>query len=106
MSIACTMFNLMTVIDALLTTRILVQFIGQIGAVIWLRKNSPQLHRPFRLWLYPLPVLLALVGWLYLFATTDGQTKLYGFLVIVLGVIVYFFFARHTRRWPFASAKQ
>src|SRR5262249_37328155 len=63
LSILCSFLPLMTVIDALLTTRIVVQFIGQIAAVFWLRRKAPNLERPFRIWLYPLPVLVALVGW-------------------------------------------
>ena len=41
------------VIDALITTRILVQFIGQIGAVTLLRRRAPDMARPYRMWLYP-----------------------------------------------------
>src|SRR6185503_8520223 len=73
MSIACTRLTLMTVIEALLITRILVQFIGQIGALMWLRRNSPNLKRPFRMWLYPLPALVALFGWIFLFSTTAAS---------------------------------
>src|SRR5439155_13396172 len=63
MSILCTRLTLSTVIDALLATRIVMQFIAQIGALVWLRKRAPEMKRPFRVWLYPLPVLLALIGW-------------------------------------------
>ena len=97
MSIVCTLLPLMTVIDALLTTRILVQFIGQIAALAWLRSKRPDLHRPFRVWLYPVPVLVALCGWLFLLATTGQKTLLYGALVIVLGTVVYFLFHRSCR---------
>ena len=47
------------------------QFIGQIGAVWWLSRRQPEAERPFKMWLYPLPALVALVGWLFLFGTTD-----------------------------------
>ena len=50
------------VIDALITTRILVQFIGQVFAVMLLRANRPDMTRPFRMWLYPVPALVALAG--------------------------------------------
>ena len=59
-SIVCSTFSLGTVIDALLTTRILVQFIGQVVAVMLLRRVQPDMPRPFRMWLYPLPALVAL----------------------------------------------
>jgi hypothetical protein len=61
------------------------------------------LHRPFRLWLYPLPALIALVGWVYLFVTTDVLKIGYGLLVIVLGAIAYLLFSRKTGRWPFVK---
>ena len=99
MSILCTWLDLMTVINALLTTRIAVQFIGQIGAVMWLRKTAPDLQRPFRMWLYPLPALVALAGWLFLLSTlgfTDPKTLIYGALLIALGAIVYRLFARRS----------
>src|SRR5258706_7953587 len=99
MSILCTWLDLMTVINALLTTRIAVQFIGQIGAVMWLRKTAPDLQRPFRMWLYPLPALVALAGWRFLLRNlgfTDPKTLIYGALLIALGAIVYRLFARRS----------
>jgi len=101
LSIAFSFFNLQTVIDALLTTRILVQFIGQIGALIWLRRSKPEMERPFRMWLYPFPALMALAGWLFLFATSGLRTVCYSALVLALGVAAYFAWAKWTRRWPF-----
>jgi amino acid transporter len=104
LAILCSLLPLMTVINALLTTRILVQFIGQIGAVIWLRRHRPEMERPFRMWLYPLPALIALTGWVFLFVTTDLNTILYGAGVLAAGVGLFLGWARWTRRWPFAPA--
>ena len=53
-SILCSFLPLLTVIDALIVTRIVVQFMGQIVALILLRKFAPQMQRPYRVWLYPL----------------------------------------------------
>lgn len=89
LAILCSLLPLMTVIDALLTTRILVQFIGQIGAVMWLRARSPGMERPFRIWLYPLPALVALTGWVFLFATAGAKTILYALGVLALGIILF-----------------
>ncbi len=61
-AVLCNLFSLGIVIDALITTRILVQFIGQIGAVALLRRRAPDMPRPYRMWLYPLPSLVALAG--------------------------------------------
>ncbi len=90
-------------INALLTTRILVQFIGQIGAVWWLRRRQPEAERPFKMWLYPLPTFVALAGWLFLFGTTDLTTLLYSLGVLAVGVVLFLGWSRWTRRWPFAG---
>jgi len=74
------------VIDALITTRILVQFIGQIGALTLLRRREPAMPRPYRMWLYPLPSLVALVGWLFLFATTPPMVLVAGLGTLLVGV--------------------
>src|SRR5262249_35726082 len=59
-AIVCSFLPLLSVIDALLITRILVQFIGQIVAVTLLRRRTPPPSRPYSMWLYPLPSLVAL----------------------------------------------
>jgi amino acid transporter len=105
LSILCSLLPLMTVIDALLTTRIVVQFIGQIAAVIWLRRRAPQMERPFRIWLYPLPVLVALAGWIFLLVTTNKVTLGYAIATLVAGVLFFLAWSRWTRRWPFAAAQ-
>lgn len=101
-SIVCSFLPLMTVIDALLVTRILVQFIGQIFAVMLLRERAPKMERPYRIWLYPVPPLMALGGWLFLFATADVQLKNYGAATLVCGVLLFLLWSRFTQRWPFA----
>jgi amino acid transporter len=103
-SILCSLFSLGMVIDALITTRILVQFIGQVFAVILLRRREPERPRPYRVWLYPLPNLLALVGWVFVFATTDWQVILFGLGTLAAGLILFLLWSRRTRRWPFAEA--
>jgi len=106
LSIVCSLLPLMTVIDALLTTRIVVQFIGQIAAVLWLRRTAPEMERPFRIWLYPVPVFIALVGWIFLLITTDKATLAYATVALVAGVVFFLIWSRWTRRWPFATQKK
>ena len=102
-SILCSLFSLGMVIDALITTRILVQFIGQVFAVMLLRRREPDRPRPYRVWLYPLPNLLALVGWIFVFATTDWQVILFGLGTLAAGAIIFCVWSWRTRRWPFAE---
>jgi amino acid transporter len=104
-SILCSTISLGAVIDALLTTRILVQFMGQIGALWLLRRTRPDIALPFRMWLYPVPTLVALAGWLFLFATSGAQVILFGLATLALGILVYLGWAKGTRQWPWSNAK-
>src|SRR6266568_5612583 len=104
-SIVCSFLPLQTVIDALLVTRILVQFIGQIGAVALLRKRSPEASRPYKMWLYPLPSLVALAGWIFVFATSEPLVILFGLGTLLLGGLGFVAWSWRVRSWPFAEAK-
>lgn len=101
-SIVASLFSLGTVIDALIVTRILVQFMGQIWGVMLLRRRAPDMPRPYRMWLYPVPTLVALVGWAFLFATTDFRVILFGLGALGAGCVAFLFWARSTNRWPFS----
>lgn len=83
-------FSLDKVIGAAVSVRILVQFIGQIVALHILRTTRPDVAMPFRMWLYPVPSLVALVGWLFVWVTSPRDVLLSGFGVLVLGVVVFF----------------
>ena len=94
-------FSLGTVIDALIVTRIVVQFMGQVVGLILLRRNAPDMPRPYRMWLYPVPALLALLGWIFVFATTQLRVILFGVGVLVLGCLAFLLWSWNTKRWPF-----
>lgn len=89
LAILASLMQLEWVLSALLTARILVQFLGQIFAVHFLRKHRPDVHRPFRIWLYPLPSAIAFVGWSYVFLTSGWTFVLFGVLTLVAGVLVF-----------------
>jgi len=82
-------FSLATVIDAAVTVRILVQFVSQIAALHVLRTKRPDVPMPFRMWLYPIPSLLALIGWIFVWATAGNMLLLWGLGLLVLGCIVF-----------------
>ena len=100
-SIICSFFSLGIVIDALITTRILVQFMGQILAVTLLRRRAPQMERPYRIWLYPIPSIVALLGWIFIFATTDWKVILFGLGSLGLGVIFFLGWSWRYGKWPY-----
>ena len=101
LSILAGFVSLGTVIDALITMRILVQFIGQIGAVTLLRRRAPEMPRPYRMWLYPLPSLIALFGWIFIFATTPPLVIAFGLGALLLGLICFAVWSWKGGTWPF-----
>jgi amino acid transporter len=101
-SIVASFFSLGTVIDALIVTRILVQFMGQIVGLMVLRRKAPDMPRPYRMWLYPVPALVALLGWIFVFATTSPPVILFGVGVLALGCVAFLLWSWNTKRWPFA----
>ena len=101
LSIAAGFFSLGTVIDALIVTRILVQFMGQVVGLILLRRRAPDMPRPYRMWLYPVPALVALLGWIFVFATTQVRVILFGLGVLALGCVAFLIWSWNTKRWPF-----
>jgi amino acid transporter len=103
-AIASSMLSLGMVIDALITTRILVQFIGQVVALTLLRRRAPEMPRPFRMWLYPIPNLIAFFGWIFLFATSGWQVITFGLGTLLLGITAFFAWSWWTGRWPFAGS--
>ena len=83
------LFKLSDVISAILAMRILVQFIGQAIGVILLRKRNGTAHLPYTMFLYPLPVILAILIWIFIFVSTGWKFVLSGLTVMSIGVIVY-----------------
>jgi amino acid transporter len=104
-SIVAGLFSLGTVIDALIVTRILVQFMGQAFGLILLRRQQPDMPRPYRMWLYPIPALVALAGWIFVFATTQVAVILFGVGVLAIGFLAFLLWSWNTKRWPFGLAQ-
>jgi amino acid transporter len=103
------LFSLMQIITALILVRVLVMFVGQIVGLLMFRRSHPEAPRPFRMWLYPLPALVAMAGWLGVFLVQtlepDGwKYMLYISAVLGSGIALYLVVARRQRHWPFASA--
>jgi len=82
-------FKLGQVIDSILAMRILIQFIGQSIGLVLLRRRLGTAGLPFKMWLYPAPVILSVCIWLFLFIST-GWFALWGSLIAVIGLGVYY----------------
>lgn len=94
------LFKLRDVIDAILAMRILIQFIGQGMGLLWLVKRKGKQHFAWRMPLYPLPVILAILIWGYIFFSTGEKMMMGGVTVIGLGVIAYLIKSYRNKEWP------
>ena len=84
-----------------MAARILIQFVAQAIAVLLIRKNRPDIKRPFKMWLFPLPVIVSLVGYLYVFSSLGLIFIGFGLITLLAGLIVYLIVAKFQHEWPF-----
>lgn len=100
-------FRLTDVIAALVVIRIIVQFLAQIIGLLILRKKKPDMPRPFRMWLYPIPAVIAVAGFLYvLFMRSNFQKEIkYAAVLIVAGLFIYLFRSYRRREFPFEATR-
>lgn len=105
LALIASFFSLGDVILALMAARILIQFIGHTVALFLIRANRPDIERPFKMWLYPLPALISLIGYVYVFSSLGLFFILFGLLTLVVGVVVYLVAAKRQREWPFDLAR-
>jgi APA family basic amino acid/polyamine antiporter len=105
---ACCLFKLIDVITALVVIRITVQFLAQIVGVIVLRLRRPDMPRPFKMWLYPLPSILAFFGFVYVLVMRPKsmQPIWVALALVVIGSIIYLVRARRRREWPFGQSAE
>jgi amino acid transporter len=102
LALPASLLSLDLVINALTAGIVLVQGAGQIVALGLARRAAPD--APFRVPLYPLPPLVALAGWLFLFWSTGAVAIGFGLATLAAGAIVFLVRARIGRIWPFAAA--
>jgi len=95
-------FSLGQLVSWLIQVQILLQFVWQCAAVMLLRRYRPDIAKPFRMWLYPLPALVSLAMWLYIFASSPLPGILFSIAFLAVAVAAYFIFRR---RQPGASPR-
>lgn len=95
------LFRMSDVINAVLAMRIMLQFIGQAVGVVLLRKRNGNKNLPFKMPLYPLPVILAIAMWLFIFYATGLAVIVSFFIVFFSGLLVYLVQAKYKKQWPF-----
>jgi amino acid transporter len=88
------------VIGSLVATRVLIQYLPQAIGLFVLRYRAPDLKRPFRMWLYPVPGVISVLGWLYILSTADRRSLKFALAVLTTGCLIFFIRARIRREWP------
>jgi len=96
-------FTLSQVITLLVVIRILLQFLLQQVGVIWLRFKQPDLPRPFKMPLFPLPPLVAIAGFMFVLVYRPNPLLELGVAAAIAGVgtLIYIVRARGRGEWPF-----
>jgi fructoselysine transporter len=102
--VVCLLFDLFSVIRAILAMRCLIQFAGQAVGLILLHRRWKAERWPFRMWMYPIPVALAIAGWIAIFAATGAGPMKASVEAMAAGCLVYIARARFLRQWPFKEA--
>ena len=100
--------ELKDIIASLVVIRIVVQFLLQTVGLLVLRVRHPDMPRPFRMWLYPLPALIAAIGFLYILIERQNFTKelRYAAVIVVAGLAIYLVRSWRRNEWPFAADTQ
>ena len=94
------LFSLAAVVKTLIVIRVVVQFLGQTAGLLLLRRYRRDLPRPFRMWAYPLPAVVSVLLWIYIFVTQTNYI-LWAVALLVAGLGAFLLHARSRREWPF-----
>jgi amino acid transporter len=87
-------FPLGQIVSWLILVQIVSQFIWQCAGVVLLRRYRPDVPQPFIMWLYPLPAIVALALWMYVFVSAPASGQLFAAAFVATGVLAYFAFTR------------
>jgi amino acid transporter len=100
MAIPFCFFSLGQIVNWLILVQIVSQFIWQCAGVILLRRYRKDLPQPFRMWLYPIPAIVALVLWLYVFVSAPASGIIFALGFVAAGIVAYFIFSAASARRP------
>ena len=95
------LFKIKDVINAILAMRILIQFVGQAVGLIILSGKKGRGFLKWKMPLFPLPVIAAIILWLCVFCSTTIEMILSGITIITLGILAYLLKAKLNKEWPF-----
>jgi amino acid transporter len=101
MSAALSLIGLDALIRIVTVSWIIVGCLGAVAAPTALRALRPDIRRPFRMWLYPVPSLIAFAGWIFVVSTSGLFYILIGLALLAAGIGAYLWRAKRASDWPF-----
>ena len=101
-AIAC-LLDLESLVKALMVIQTMIQFLAQVLAVTLIRRNRPDIARPFSMWFYPYTSIVAFSGWLFILVASGWIYILAGLVLLMAGIGAYLLRAKKIHEWPYAS---
>ena len=92
-------------IRSILAMRCIIQFVAQAAGLILLRRKWGAGRLPFRMWFYPVPVAIAIIGWIAIFVSTGLRPMIAAGAAASVGILVYLVRANWLREWPFEGVR-
>lgn len=83
------LFKMKEVITAIVIVRILIQFVSQAAGVIAWHYRKPKEERPYKMPLFPIPAIISIILWLFIFFSSDPWYILAALGVILSGSLLY-----------------
>lgn len=99
-SAGASLLDLDALLKASTVIQTMIQSLGLVVAVTMLRRTRPDILRPFHMWLYPLPSVIAFAGWTFIVVTSGVTYILSGLGLLALGIAAYLWRARRRGEWP------
>jgi fructoselysine transporter len=93
------------VITAIITMRIIIQFVGQgIGLLLYHQKMKEEKF-PYKMVLYPIPAIVAIIVWAFIFKSAEWKFIFYALGVIAAGCVLFAVKSLYNRQWPFEEVR-
>jgi fructoselysine transporter len=100
------LFKIKELISALIVMRILIQFVAQAAGLIAFHYRNKNIRLPFRMWLFPLPAVISIFIWLFIFCYSDWQYILIAAGVVLSGITVFLVRASINKSFPFEQKEK
>jgi amino acid transporter len=105
LSAAVSLLSLEQLISALIVIQIVTQFLAQCIAVVLIRRRRKDIARPFSMPLYPLPVVIAFLGWTYILCSSGWTYIGAAFALLFFGIVAYLWRAHKVKQWPWEQVE-